>query len=760
MLTMKMKQFIAKVIVTIFIATVCVSNTPMTNKTAEAAASDGSYLNAVIKYLELGVTGKESFDFNIRKGSYAPGDELYWYIRSGKGTPECITIDHKTGVVTAKRAGTAYIRCRITSSGEVVARPEAKVTVYNKITKVEINNLPAVLTIPAGQTADFNRTILSTAAGMNTESNGITRWEIAEDTAGVDEVSDHGRVLPIQAGAFKIRAVCFKNQTDYQLWRMNKEKKSSNITAASDWSTVQVSDSSGIGYVTNQKELDKLLKAPGITYIICDTNYFTDITIPDSDYNNKTLIFDTPEPAEATLATAKTDEIKSFAEPTYYLGGKDVKVAEDLKLQGIADGRLSPEYFTSGCQAMIILSRLLGEEAKAKSQYPAGDQAVGNDKNTGAINLMFGKGLSADVSSISEQFYKIILTALGYQPGTDFEFIASTPFTADILANASIRLLPGSEGSFISVPTALLDKLLINNQSRGEATLLVDKLKLAIGSGMMTPDKIHQAIQNANLPPELESFTKLNPVPVGDITCTYIKKSQAVVNSILSGTFQYNGQPVSGSFTWNEPTLALMSNQTCSWTFTPEDTTTYSKVIGTAMVYVKTKDQILTEVQELIQNMPFKPLTDESKTSVVLVQSAIREVMRQELAAYKSVINITVDYESREYTTNITCDDKEVNINVTNKFFDDQDTSITILPEGTQYIKSVSGSAITVVSGSAISLLQNSYIVQGESGFLIPAITPPDTYPEPTDLVTTDMCIDVFARDNKTKKRYTIIIQE
>ena len=675
MLTMNTKKFIAKIIAAIFFSTICINNIPIVGKTAEAAASDEHYLKVVRKYLELGTAGKESYDFNLIKGTYAPGDELYWYIRPGKGTPECITINHRTGVVTVKSAGTAYIRCRITRNGEVMARPEAKVTVYNKITKVEISNLPADLTIPAGQTMDFNRTILNTAAGTNAEANGITRWELAEDTAGVNEVSDQGQLLPIQPGAFKIRAICFKNQADYQAWRMNKEKKSSSITAASDWYTIQVSDSSGIGYVTNQKELEKLLEAPRIIYIICDTNFFTDITIPDGDYSNKTLIFDAPEPAKAASATAKSGELQSFSEPMN-ITGKDALIAEVLKMsQGNAN---SPAVDSlSGSQqirAVIMPLQIKALENAAKSEYSFEDPVGGIDDNS-LINLVFGNGISADISRITEEnFYKLFLYAAGYDPRTDgYDFSTSVAVRAHIVEGASIHLLPGSEGTSIFASPEAMPNLLIDNQSRGIATLLVDKLKLPIGNGVMTPDMILQAIKNAQ-----------------------------------------------------------NTNQT------PQ------------------ADKILAEVHGLVQTMPYQPLPDEVKTSVSKVQAAILEVVKQELAAYQSVIHITINYESKEYTATITCGGKELNVNVTDKFFNDQDTSITVLPEGSQYIKAVSGSAITVVSGSSIRLLVGSYIVQGESGFLIP----PDTYPYPDDLVTADMCIDVYARDNVTKKRYTIVLQD
>lgn len=217
----KLLRLMAKVIALILFTTGCINYIPMFVMTADAKSKTTDWIGVSSKYLELGTIGKDSFDFNINSKELKPEDDTYWYIRSRKGTPNCITIDHKTGVVKALSAGTAYIRCRITRQDKVIARPEAEVTVYNKITEVAINNLPANLTISAGRAMDFNRTILHTAAGKSASSNAITRWEVAEDSAGVGTVTEFGQLLPIQAGSFRIRAVSFINQSSYELWMSN-----------------------------------------------------------------------------------------------------------------------------------------------------------------------------------------------------------------------------------------------------------------------------------------------------------------------------------------------------------------------------------------------------------------------------------------------------------------------------------------------------------------------------------------------------------
>lgn len=120
-----------------------------------------SYLNATEKYLHLGNKTTGTFDFNIKKSAQKKGAKYTWYIKEDKGNPNAVTIDKKTGVVTAKEAGVAYIRCKITLADGTVLRPEAKVTVRNNITDVSISNLPKDMTLTAGEEKDFNRKILN-----------------------------------------------------------------------------------------------------------------------------------------------------------------------------------------------------------------------------------------------------------------------------------------------------------------------------------------------------------------------------------------------------------------------------------------------------------------------------------------------------------------------------------------------------------------------------------------------------------------------
>ena len=199
-----------------------------------------TYLSTSSKYLHLGREEANSYDFNI-KASKLDKDATYsWYVKEDKGNPSVVTIDETTGVVNAVEAGKAYIECVITLADGTVLRPEAKVTVRNNISEVDISNMPEDQTITANESMDFNRVILNTEAGKDKAASGITRWELADDNAGVNEVSDKGILVPTKEGAFKIRAVSFQSKEKYGLWLNDKEANAGYVTAASKWYDVTV----------------------------------------------------------------------------------------------------------------------------------------------------------------------------------------------------------------------------------------------------------------------------------------------------------------------------------------------------------------------------------------------------------------------------------------------------------------------------------------------------------------------------------------
>lgn len=198
------------------------------------------YLNTSSKYLHLGREEANSYDFNV-KASKLDKDATYsWYVKEDKGNPNAVTIDETTGVVKANEAGKAYIECEITLADKTVLRAEAMVTVRNNISEVDISNMPENNTITVNKSMDFNRNILNTEAGKDKTASGITRWELADDNAGVNEVSDKGVLIPTMEGTFKIRAVSFQSKEKFNLWLEDKTANADYVTAASKWYDVNV----------------------------------------------------------------------------------------------------------------------------------------------------------------------------------------------------------------------------------------------------------------------------------------------------------------------------------------------------------------------------------------------------------------------------------------------------------------------------------------------------------------------------------------
>ncbi len=199
-----------------------------------------TYLNATKIYLHLGNKETGTYNFHINESAKTKGATYLWYVKMDKGNPECVTINTRSGVVTANKVGTAYIRCKVTLEDGTILRPEAKVVVRNNITEVDISNLPTNMTITTGTDTDFNRIILNTEAGKNMTSSGITRWEVDRDTAGVGKATDTGVVSPTKIGEFRIRAVSFQSAEKYKLWLDDKILNIKYITAASSWYTITV----------------------------------------------------------------------------------------------------------------------------------------------------------------------------------------------------------------------------------------------------------------------------------------------------------------------------------------------------------------------------------------------------------------------------------------------------------------------------------------------------------------------------------------
>ncbi|MDF2486948.1 MAG: hypothetical protein K0R46_3116, partial [Herbinix sp.] len=310
------------------------------NKEGGTSADFTKCINVTEKYLYMGKSGVKTFDFNIRKEAMMKGATYIWYIRTDKGNPKAVSINKKTGIVTAREAGTAYIRCKITLADGSVYRPQAIVTVINNITAVGINNLPGDATIIAGSGYDFNHSVIGTEAGKSAKTSGITGWEIADDTSGVETATAQGIVFPIKVGEFKVRAVCFSSTAKYKAWLSDKEANQAGITATSEWATIKVASSQGIATATTQEQLNKSLVADDIERIELSTDKAILLTIPRGNYDKKTLIVNTPNADIENHGIFKEIMIKAIKDSTWieYANGNIVNLSDETASFVIKEG--------------------------------------------------------------------------------------------------------------------------------------------------------------------------------------------------------------------------------------------------------------------------------------------------------------------------------------------------------------------------------------------------------------------------------------
>ncbi len=325
------------------ILVVCITdrNTKQVKATVSPGELTSGYLNSSEIYLHLGEKGDISYDFDVNKEVKESGATYNWYINKKKGNPNSISINTKTGIVTAKEAGISYVSCNIIFSDGTELTSEAKVTVRNNITEVKISNVPENLTIIAGRTYNFNREVINSEAGKGAKTQGITRWEIAEDTASVETVSAQGVIYPMKEGEFMIRAVCFQSTAKYNLWARDKEVYAALLTAASEWSTIKVISSNGTAIASTQEQLNKSLKEESISKITLSTDKELTFMIPEGNYSKKILIVDAAKAdvqnhgifKEVTINAIKDDTWIEFADGNiFYLNDKVVSLIIDKEV--------------------------------------------------------------------------------------------------------------------------------------------------------------------------------------------------------------------------------------------------------------------------------------------------------------------------------------------------------------------------------------------------------------------------------------------
>jgi uncharacterized protein YjdB len=489
---MKSKRLLKKIISAVLIFTMLFTNMVSGHgKNAEAAVSSGElakkYLNASSVYLNFANKDTITFDFNINNEAKKKGAQYAWYVKGDKGEPDAVSINKLTGVVTAKKAGTAYIRCKITLPDKTIVRPEAKVIVINNISKVDISNMPKDQTIQAGQKTDFNRVILNTDAGKNIVTKGVSRWELKEDMAGVGSISDMGVVLPTKAGSFSIRSVCFQSIQKYNLWLKDKAKYKNYITASSKWYTVTVEDFDAETIVTNQKELDQALASGKTTQITLSTDSSLNIIIAKGSYLDKTLIVNAPNAEIENYAVFKNVEIRAIKENTWIenANGNAFRVTS-IKVRIIVNGQAEVKEITFDREDSTVYLEVEGKIHKITVLQPSEFHMSGEGEE---IPITIEE--TAEGSSIT----------------------SSIPLNLECTENTKLVLNPGSEGTKINRSNSSTQLTIENNTNQSvtittnhsDSTIVEAGKKEVIGGGIQPAPPV--SIPNTNVSVEAVSIS-------------------------------------------------------------------------------------------------------------------------------------------------------------------------------------------------------------------------------------------------------------
>jgi hypothetical protein len=537
-----------------------------------------SYINVSSKYLYLGISGKNTFDFNINKKVISEVQSCIWYIAEDKGNPKAVKLNPDNGVVTAKSAGTAYLRCEIILTNGTVINPEAKVVVINNITEVEIGNIPENKTVPAGVAYDFNEKILNTTAGKNVKTSGITRWEIENDTTGA-KVDDDGAVIPKIGGVFSIRAVCFQSIQAYEAWLVNKAANGKSITAASDW--VTITSIASIGQAETQAQLEALLSDKYMKQITIVSGTEQKLSIPKGDYSDKSLIVDVKNTGITNNGVFKLITLKSVSDSTWEENAINNSIEMyDCMLRLVITDKAQVKSIKFGKNSEKTIY-----ENNINKKLSAGELALMDTFTTAAVRDAFniaelsanGKIDQIEITAASSIYFfgagKIDQVIVEETAGKT-KIAAATKTNVESNAEAAITLLNGAEGTEFNI--AEDTAINIENLSTGSVGLHYNKssfVYLTPGYAFIAPRKEEGYYNNRKN--SASSVIKLYPIATESVSTTSLIKGQKLWFSNLKGTFN-----VSGILSWALPDLEISSGGYFMWKFTPTDTDHFKVVYG------------------------------------------------------------------------------------------------------------------------------------------------------------------------------------
>ena len=107
-----------------------------------------------------------------------------------------------------------------------------------KTIEVLINNVSKDTLLTVNETFKFEAKVKFSKNVKEKDKDGIVRWELSKDKAGVNTIGIDGSVSPTQDGSFKVRALYFESEKTYKNWL--KKKNDNFIIEASDWEIINV----------------------------------------------------------------------------------------------------------------------------------------------------------------------------------------------------------------------------------------------------------------------------------------------------------------------------------------------------------------------------------------------------------------------------------------------------------------------------------------------------------------------------------------
>ncbi len=483
-----MKVF-KKLAVTVLTLSILIANMQVGNgKVTQAATSSknlaAQYLNAVDKYLHLGEKSQNSFDFNIKSSAKDKKAKYVWAINKQKGKPDAVSINNKTGVVTAKKIGTAYIYCKITKANGTVLKPETSVIVRNNVKEINISDVSNHQTVAVDSELNFGYQVINTEASAKTATSDIIKWELQADTAGTT-VSSKGVTKSSKEGTFQIRAVSFQGSNEYSKWLKNKSANEKYITASSQWYTIFVEKNLKEAVVTNQAELEAALNDKNITLISIQTNDAIKFSVPKGDYSNKSISVNAPNADVDNEGTFKHVVIQAIKDTTWIEFGKGNSI------------------YTDDSHARIVIAK----DSNIKEIVIGSPNSIVNIVADGNINMVtLLQPAQVSFSGTSSNVPVVVESAAA---GSSLS--SSIPLNLNMMADTSVDLNKGAEGTVLNRVDNTVE-VSVTNDTKKEVQLLTNNVgEQVVAPGTSAVSNVETGKKPTTKPTITPVITPANP---------------------------------------------------------------------------------------------------------------------------------------------------------------------------------------------------------------------------------------------------------